>query len=209
VPEIDVLVRTLAPNQAPAELELIENVQRRELSDAEEADAFIQLTRELGRQLQAVAEISGRSVAYVSKRIRLFEDPLLRHAIESGEIATSQAEELLALPESARAELLARSVAQSWTHDEMRAAVRQLTHADTDEAPPSDDRRRAAQPPRFRLENARGEVAIPRPRDLTRRIRELESLLGLLEPFQLTQRDDRALGDLWRTLRRLARAARA
>src|ERR1051326_8607204 len=135
-PEIDVLVRTLAPNQAPVELELIENAQRRELSDAEEADAFIQLTSQLGRRLQAVADISGRSVAYVSKRIRLFEDAELRAAIEAGEIATSQAEELLALPESVRGELLARSISQEWS----RAACACTTR--TTISPIPGDRRR-------------------------------------------------------------------
>ena len=171
-PEIDVLVRTLAPNQAPVELELIENAQRRELSDAEEADAFIQLTSQLGRRLQAVADISGRSVAYVSKRIRLFEDAELRAAIEAGEIATSQAEELLALPESVRGELLARSISQEWTHDRMRAEVRRVAQA-TDDTMST----RAGAPPRRRVTEPnfqRGEVTVPRPRDLTRRIRDLE-----------------------------------
>jgi ParB-like chromosome segregation protein Spo0J len=201
-------VRQMEPGQAPAELELIENAQRRELSDAEEADAFIQLTRESGRNLQAIADMSGRSVAYVSKRIRLFEDAAMREALVAGQVATSQAEELLALPEAMRGELLARSVALGWTHAQMRSAVRKLAEANGDAAQPAPASSRGAQPPNFRVENAHGQPTTPRPRDLTRRIRDLDAVLGALEPFQLTQRDDRALGELWKTLRRLARAAR-
>ena len=217
VPEIDVLVRNLGDGQDPAELELIENEQRRELSDEEEADAFIQLVREAGRNLQQLAEMSGRSIAYVSKRIRVFEDPRLRLAIARGEVATSQAEELLALPEPVRAELLEQSVAEGWTHDQMRQAVRALG------AP-----RGAAVDPRaavnddwgaddfddddeFRVETSDASqfgVIITRPADLTRRIRELDAILADLQPFQLRRQDDRALAALGRTLRTLAQAGR-
>jgi ParB/RepB/Spo0J family partition protein len=224
VAEIDVLVRNLGDGQDPAELELIENEQRRELSDEEEADAFIQLVREAGRNLQQLAEMSGRSIAYVSKRIRVFEDPRLRLAISRGEVATSQAEELLALPEPVRAELLERSVAEGWTHDQMRQAVRALgapknaavdpraaalTERDgwLDDDFDDDD----FEPPDFRVENSAASpsgVSSERPPDLTRRIRELDAVLADLRPFQLRRQDDRALASLWRTLRTLAQAGR-
>jgi ParB/RepB/Spo0J family partition protein len=228
VAEIDVLVRSLGAGQDPAELELIENEQRRELSDEEEADAFIQLVREAGRNLQQLAEMSGRSIAYVSKRIRVFEDPRLRLAISRGEVATSQAEELLALAEPVRAELLEQSVAEGWTHDQMRQAVRALgtpRAAVVDPRAPVMDGWGAddfdgiddhdgfdSEPPDFRVENSDANhagVSIERPHDLTRRIRELDAILADLRPFQLRRQDDRALASLWRTLRNLAQASRA
>jgi ParB/RepB/Spo0J family partition protein len=222
VAQIDVLVRSLGAGQEPAELELIENEQRRELSDEEEADAFIQLVREARRNLQQLAEMSGRSVAYVSKRIRVFEDPRLRLAIGRGEVATSQAEELLALPEPVRAELLERSVAEGWTHDQMRKAVRALgsSRGLTAEAPGADARRAGglagdafdfdADDADFRVENSAAHTAvrIERPADLTRRIRELDAILSDLRPFQLRRPDERALVSLWRTLGRLGQAGR-
>jgi len=51
-------------------------------------------------------------------------------------------------------------------------------------------------------------VVIERPRDLTRRISELNAVLRDLRPFQLKPGDDRALRQLWQTLRHLAQAPR-
>jgi ParB/RepB/Spo0J family partition protein len=224
VAEIDVLVRTLADEQDPAELELIENEQRRELSDEEEADAFIQLARDGGRDLQQLAEMSGRSVAYVSKRIRVFEDPRLRLAVSRGELATSQAEELLALPEPVRAELVERSLAEGWSHDRMREVVRALSGrgeprfgpntglADLEDDADFDELEEFGDADGFEGladgGSLEGRVSLERPRDLTRLIRELDAILQELRPFQLTPRDDRALASLWSTLRMLAQASR-
>src|SRR5262249_53927728 len=69
---ISAIVRQLLPGESPHEIELVENAQRRELSDEEEADAFIRLVRDGGREMREVAALAGRSVAYVSKRVRMF-----------------------------------------------------------------------------------------------------------------------------------------
>jgi hypothetical protein len=61
---------------------------------------------------------------------------------------------------------------------------------------------------RPRTDQAGLGIVIERPRDLTRRISELNAILQDLRPFQLKPGDDRALRQLWTTLRQLAQAPR-
>src|SRR5438067_10712079 len=68
---IDAMVRE--PDENDLLLELVENTQRKWLSDAEAADALIRLVREMGCEMKEVAVQAGRSEAYVSKRVRVFE----------------------------------------------------------------------------------------------------------------------------------------
>jgi hypothetical protein len=114
---------------------------------------------------------------------------------------------------------LERSVAEGWTHDQMRKAVRALgaSRGLTAEAPRADARRADGlagdafdfDDADFRVENSAADtgVRIERPADLTRRIRELDAILSDLRPFQLRRPDERALLSLWRTLGRLPRVA--
>jgi ParB/RepB/Spo0J family partition protein len=228
VATISVIVRQLQPGENPREVELAENAQRRELSDDEEADALIRLVREGGREMREAAAIAGRSVAYVSKRVRMFEDPSLRAALVAGRITPAQAEELLSLAEELRPAMLELALSAGWGSKEIRDAVQAyasrssrgaagtdsrddildvtntLDAADADhdyETFPSD-------PVHFRTENAALRIIVERPRDLTRRISELNAILRDLRPFQLKPGDDRALRQLWLTLRQLAQAPR-
>ena len=68
---IAAFVRTVDADHAYL-LDLIENLQREDLSPEEEADALRELIRTRGWTLQQVADAVKRSVAYVSKRVRLF-----------------------------------------------------------------------------------------------------------------------------------------
>src|SRR6266536_821044 len=81
---IDAMVRE--PDENDLMLELVENTQRKWLSDSEEADALIRLVRGMGCEMKEVAAQAGRSEAYVSKRVRVFEDPLLRQAVELSQL---------------------------------------------------------------------------------------------------------------------------
>jgi ParB family transcriptional regulator, chromosome partitioning protein len=91
-------------------LDLIENIQREDLSPEEEADAFFELIRTGGWTLQHVADSVKRSVGYISKRVRVFEDASLREAIVVQELPVSTGEELLASEPEARAALIQRAV---------------------------------------------------------------------------------------------------
>src|SRR3984893_6764340 len=105
-------------------LDLIENIQREDLSAEEEADAFGELIRTRGWTLQQVADSVKRSVAYISKRVRVFEDPLLRQAIASEGMPVSTAEELLASDAETRGDLIQQALVERWDQVRAREALR-------------------------------------------------------------------------------------
>jgi ParB family transcriptional regulator, chromosome partitioning protein len=76
-------------------VDLVENLQREDLSPEEEADALGELVRARGWTLEQVATGIKRSIGYVSKRVRVFEDPALREAVTERGLSVSTAEELL------------------------------------------------------------------------------------------------------------------
>jgi ParB/RepB/Spo0J family partition protein len=199
---IDAMVRE--PNENDLLLELVENTQRKWLSDAEEADALIRLVREMGCEMKEVAAQAGRSEAYVSKRIRVFEDPVLRQAVEHNQLPVSVAEEFLGLPASERPAWVKRAIDSGWEGWRVREAIRAAAQPDSMEAPqkPAETCPGSGQQERLSL------PALPhdRPTDLTHQIRTLERALRDLRPFQLTRPDEKALADLLQTLLRLARA---
>jgi ParB family chromosome partitioning protein len=119
--EIEALVRE--PRGNDLLLELVENAQRKFLTDAEEADAFIRL-RDEGYVLTEVAAQAGRSEAYVSKRIRVFEDLTLRTAVERDHLAVSMAEEFLTVAPDERGPLVARAIGERWDMARVRSAIR-------------------------------------------------------------------------------------
>jgi ParB/RepB/Spo0J family partition protein len=194
---IDAMVRE--PNENDLLLELVENTQRKWLSDAEEADALIRLVREMGCEMKEVAAQAGRSEAYVSKRVRVFEDPVLRQAVEQNQLAVSVAEEFLGIPPAQRPAWVARAIEGGWEGWRVREAIRSTL---SPLAIPGEPKSNAvATCPEHAAAEAR-----ERPSDLTQQIRSLEHSLRDLRPFQLTRPDEKALADLLQTLLRLARA---
>jgi ParB/RepB/Spo0J family partition protein len=208
-------VRNVSADQAYV-LDLIENLQRQDLSAEEEADALGELIRARAWTLQQVADTIKRSVGYVSKRIRLFEDALLRDAVGHRGMPVSTAEELLAAAPEQRSRLVEQALAEGW--DQLRAR----------------DALRSAEPPRFEIEalldpkvvaeivsanhrtenksathrNQADEVRPSvRPRGFTRAIREFHRLIGALEADDLTPSDRAALRSLFRDLLFLARTS--
>ncbi len=165
-------------------LELVENLARRDLNPEEEADGFITLVRDRDVEVAEVAHRVGRSPAYVSKRIRVFEDADLRSAVVDGAISVSEAEELVIVGDVAqRHDLLARLRAEDWDRARLRAEIRLLSQpADTRVADVAADSRTDAKwPPGMELDvddgvdfdaewNADAPAGLhevmPRPRDL-------------------------------------------
>jgi ParB/RepB/Spo0J family partition protein len=194
---IDAMVR--APDENDLLLELVENTQRKWLSDAEEADALIRLVREMGCEMKEVAAQAGRSEAYVSKRVRVFEDATLRAAVEGNQMPVSVAEEFLALGATERPGWVARAIAGGWEGWRVREAIRACaTGAD------------AACAAHSKTQQACPEMGPPpgpgRRSSLAQQIRTLDRALRDLRPFQLSRPDEKALADLLQTLLRLARA---
>jgi ParB family transcriptional regulator, chromosome partitioning protein len=108
--DIPTIVRELSDRQAAA-VGLIENVQREELTAAEEARALKQLTEEFSLTQQEVADSVGRSRAAVSNLIRLLDLPEAVVAlIDSKALSMGHARALLGLEDGAERVRVAKLV---------------------------------------------------------------------------------------------------
>jgi ParB/RepB/Spo0J family partition protein len=200
---IAAFVRTVDADQAYL-LDLIENLQREDLSPEEEADALSQLVRTRGWTLQQVATAVKRSVAYVSKRVRLFEDPLLREAVAARGLPVSTAEELLAAEAERRAALIERAIAERWDLARAREAVTLETEAGLSAATDggaADAARRQRRAARRRAQPAPAS----RPPGFTRLVREFHRAVNAVRAEDLSVADRSALRSLFRDLVLLAR----
>ena len=174
---VPAVVRCTDEDQAYV-LTLVENLQRIDLRPTDEAAALEKLIRERGWSTRQVAAAIKRSQAYVSKRLRVFEDPLLAPAVLANQLSVSAAEELLAANEGTRYELLSRAIELGWDRQKVRAAIRERV------AP------RGARPP-----------------GLTRRIHQFRVEIRDIAPYQLKEADRRELRQLFAELGIMARAA--
>jgi len=177
--ELPVVVRDESEDGAYL-LTLVENLQRDDLSPKEEAAALEVLLRERHWSTVQVAKAINRSQPYVSKRLRVFEDPVLAPAVLDNKLSVSLAEELLSVPEARRYELLQVAVENSWNRQRLRQAAKQR------KGPRSS---RSTRPP-----------------GLTRQVLDMRTLLRDIEPSDLTEADRRALRLLFSDLTMLARA---
>ena len=110
--DIPVIVRDLSDKEAVA-VALIENIQREELTAAEEARSLKRLTTEFSLTQQEVADSVGRSRAAVSNLIRLLElpEPVVA-LIDSKALGMGHARALLGLRGNAERQRLGQLVAQ-------------------------------------------------------------------------------------------------
>ena len=102
--DVPIIVRD-SPADELAFVQLVENLQRENLSDQEEADAY----RKLLDQRYSVRQIAtklGVSIGRISKKVRVYEDDGLAAPILQGEMTESQAEEILVAPTELRAPLV-------------------------------------------------------------------------------------------------------
>lgn len=110
--DIPVVVRELSDQETVA-VALIENIQREELTAAEEARSLKRLTTEFSLTQQEVADSVGRSRATVSNLIRLLDlpEPVVA-LIDSKALGMGHARALLGLRGNAERERLGQHVAQ-------------------------------------------------------------------------------------------------
>jgi hypothetical protein len=196
-------------------LDLIDNLQREDLSAAEEADALGDLVRTRGWTLQQVADAIKRSVTYVSRRVRIFEDAELRAAITERGLPVSTAEVMLAAEVDVRGELIWRAVEEGWDQAHARVAVRalQLRTADQVQLEPHivDGVSLRVEPGPTRGSSAlqvSGTVGgASRPPGFTRAVREFHRAIVVVRPEDLSAADRAALRALFRDLVMLARVS--
>jgi ParB-like chromosome segregation protein Spo0J len=187
-------------------VDLVENLQRVDLSAEEEADALVELVRTRGWTLDQVAAAVKRSPGYISKRVRLFEDMALREAVLQRGLAVSTAELLLGVAASQRSPLIDRAIAEQWdqmrVRDELQSAQSPVPGPKPARRPPS-----GAQP--TRVVQARGAAeAQPgsRPPGFTRKVREFYRTMLTIRSEDLTPADRSAMRALFKALVMLARA---
>jgi ParB/RepB/Spo0J family partition protein len=204
--DITAFVRTVSADHAYL-LDLIENLQREDLSPEEEADAFGELIRTRRWTVQQVADAVKRSIGYVSKRVRVFEDPGLREAIASQGLPVSTAEELLASEPEVRDGLIQRALTERWDQVQARNALRPPETLDEwlaeDDEPLLDGEDEPAGVP---VRERSVGPSIGRPKGFTRAVREFHHLVAAVRPEHLTPTDRAALRALFRDLVMLARA---
>ena len=176
--QIPAIVRSATESDAYV-LTLVENLQREDLSPREEADALEVLVRQRAWTTRQVAAAIRRSQAFVSKRLRVFEDAILAPAVLQDQLSVSAAEELLAVSERQRYDLLARAIADGWDRTQVRQAIRD------------------GRAPGGRARRARG---------LMGQARELRLVLRDARPDGLTDGERRELRLLFNELAMLARA---
>ncbi len=116
-------------------LMIVENMQRDDLQPREEMAALLELERELGSAV-AVARALKRSEAYVSKRKRVYQDPVLGPAVLDRGLPVTTAEELLTVSDAAaRQKLASRAQHAGWDRPTVREAVRTFAAKDRSASP--------------------------------------------------------------------------
>jgi ParB family chromosome partitioning protein len=160
-------------------LTLVENLQREDLTPKEEAAALEVLVRERNWSTRQVGEAIKRSAMYVSRRLRVFDDPVLAPLVLANQLPVSTAEELLREPDDdARHHLAEQAVSDQWTFPVARREV-------------------AAN------RNGPLQLAGPAPR-LASRMRALADELIEVEPTSLSTRERRETRRLLKVLQRLS-----
>ena len=128
--DIPAIVHAFNDQEALA-ISLIENIQREELSPADEARALRRLTEEFGLTHEQVAHSIGRSRAAVSNLLRLLDLPAeVTTMMETRTISMGHARALLGLEDDVQRVRLAQLIATGqWSVRETEAHVRKVTQA--------------------------------------------------------------------------------
>ena len=128
--DIPAIVHAFNDQEALA-ISLIENIQREELSPADEARALRRLIEEFGLTHEQVAHSIGRSRAAVSNLLRLLDLPAeVTTMIETRTISMGHARALLGLEDDVQRVRLAQLIATGqWSVRETEAHVRKVTQA--------------------------------------------------------------------------------
>jgi len=134
--EIPAVVRELNDQEALA-VALIENIQREDLTPAEEARALQRLLGEFSLTHDRLAEVVGRSRAAVSNLIRLLElPPPVLALVDSRKISMGHARALLGVDDDVARERLANTVAErELSVRQTEALVREGQQGEGDDLP--------------------------------------------------------------------------
>jgi ParB family chromosome partitioning protein len=132
---IPAVVRTI-DDAASLEQAVVENLHRQDLNPLEEAGAYQQLIEDFGLTQDEVARRVGRSRSAVANILRLFQlPPAVQRLVRDGQLTAGHARALLASPDRAFQEALARRcLEKGMTVREVEEAVR-VRHTPDEPAP--------------------------------------------------------------------------
>jgi hypothetical protein len=92
---------------------LLETLQRPDVSTEDEASAFDQLLRQRGYGVRQLARLIHKDPSYVSRRVRVYEDPELGDAVRGGRMPVSTAERILSVKSAEARALIQRRALDS------------------------------------------------------------------------------------------------
>lgn len=120
---------------------VVENLHRQDLNALEEAAAYQQLIEDFKLSHDDVARRVGKSRSAISNTLRLFQlPPTIQKLVAEGQLAAGHARALLATPDRAFQEALARrAVAEQLSVREVEEAVRARGGEPRDDTSPSDE----------------------------------------------------------------------
>lgn len=132
---VPAVVRTV-DDAASLEQAVVENLHRQDLNPLEEAGAYQQLIEDFGLTQEEVARRVGRSRSAVANILRLFQlPPAVQRLVRDGQITAGHARALLASPDRAFQEALARRcLEKGLTVRDVEEAVR-VRHSEGEPAP--------------------------------------------------------------------------
>jgi ParB family chromosome partitioning protein len=135
---IPAVVRT-TDDLASVEQALVENLHRQDLTPLEEAAAFQQLIEDFELTHEKLADRVGKSRSAITNTLRLLGlPPAVQHLLADGKLSAGHARALLATPDRALQESLARRAAdEGWTVRAVEEAVKSGGVVGTDDALPS------------------------------------------------------------------------
>jgi ParB family chromosome partitioning protein len=133
--EVPAIIREFTDQEALA-ISLIENIQREDLSPADEARALHRLIEEFALTHEQVAHAIGRSRAAVTNLLRLLDLPAeVTTMLETQIISMGHARALLSLPDDAERVRVAQLIAtRQWSVRDTESHVRKATQVRSDRA---------------------------------------------------------------------------
>jgi len=171
--KVAVVIRELTDEET-AEIALIENVQRVDLSPIEEAQAYHRLADAYGRTQEEIARAVGKSRSHVANIMRLVNLPdRAREALAAGTITMGHARALLGAPDPDAA--CARLIAGDWSVRETEAYVKSAANGAGPGASAGEDKSDGRGAGAASTSRAGG----PKDADTRAAERELASILGL------------------------------
>ncbi len=122
----------LSPDEVEAaQMALVENIQRENLSAVEEAQAYVQIMRQAHLTQEQLAQQIGRSQSSVANKIRLLSLPEeVQEGIREQKVSERHARALLKLPENEQKQAYEEIVKQGYTVRETEAYVEKLINKD-------------------------------------------------------------------------------